>query len=298
MIINKLTKGILVSSFIISLNCFADVKEELDRYQFELDTITSKFNITAQEQLKASDLKEKIQIIEKENPSLKSNNNNKSVNKLAETKETFSYTNSQQPIDNDTSYKLSEIQNELSGDQKDACGAILCLSSSTKTSECNSYLARYFSIKVYSHGSFSWNKTVNARKKFLAMCPIKNNDNNLDSLVNDVLPNQKGNCNAEELNAQQYKKYGKIKTIDTLPAYCQLLANHAYTDIKLPTYECDHSSYNSLDWNNGYTNEKTTKAEYQTWLNNGNKGHITRSLNNSYPIYYKHIPIVKVCWKN
>lgn len=55
---------------------------------------------------------------------------------------------------------------ELTGDAKLACEAILCLSTSTRPTECNESLRRYFSIKHKKA-----HKTARARRDFLKQCP-------------------------------------------------------------------------------------------------------------------------------
>ncbi|MGI7165553.1 TrbM/KikA/MpfK family conjugal transfer protein, partial [Campylobacter coli] len=90
----------------------------------------------------------------------------------------------------------------LTGDTKLACEAILCLSSGTRPSECSSSLARYFSIKFKK----PW-KTINARRAFLNLCPIQNDANIedlvLNNLVDDVLPvSDPRQCTPNYLNTQ------------------------------------------------------------------------------------------------
>ena len=58
---------------------------------------------------------------------------------------------------------------ELSGDTKLACEAILCLSSGTRPGECGPSLSRYFGI---SHKK--WKDTVKSRRNFLNQCPAGN----------------------------------------------------------------------------------------------------------------------------
>ncbi|MDR2882036.1 MAG: hypothetical protein LBV29_09105 [Azoarcus sp.] len=71
---------------------------------------------------------------------------------------------------------------ELDGDQKDACEAILCLSSGQRPTECIPPLQRYFSIKKKTSA-----KTANARRAFLSLCPSVSSDTAqslIDSIVN------------------------------------------------------------------------------------------------------------------
>ncbi|MFQ1019245.1 TrbM/KikA/MpfK family conjugal transfer protein [Gilliamella sp. CG13] len=311
-------KTIIILTAFFSLNSFADEKEDLDRYRFEYKTIMSKEHISPTDQLKASDLKEKIQLIEKNNPSLKEDDRS-IIDRLAETKESKIVTSSSPANTNDINYRenvgisdnlthftndkknrFNINQKDLSNDQALACGVILCLSSVTRPSECTSYLKKFFSIKVITRGIFNWTKTLTARKSFLAMCPVDNDDQNLNNLVNDIIPNQKTDCTADELNNLQDKKGDSIRTIAKLPDYCEALANHAYSDIKLPTYHCDGTYYSNKDWRRGYSaiiiRGKNPKKEYDAWKSQGNKGHMAK-INFGYG-YFKHYPITKKCWKD
>lgn len=72
---------------------------------------------------------------------------------------------------------------DLTGKQKDACGAVLCLAAlGSAPSECSSYLRKYYSISA-SRAS----KLRQKRKDFLNQCP-SNAPGLVDSLV-------RGNCN-------------------------------------------------------------------------------------------------------
>lgn len=55
---------------------------------------------------------------------------------------------------------------EITGDAKLACEAILCLSSPNKPKECNPALKRYYSI---THKKA--HKQAKARENFLKLCP-------------------------------------------------------------------------------------------------------------------------------
>lgn len=147
---------------------------------------------------------------------------------------------------------------ELTGDTKTACEVLLCLSSNTRPSECSAPISKYFSIKIYHHGSFSPGRTISARKNFLQLCPVSSQDNKMASLV-DAMANQLGEnlCKARELNKTVDKRRGKngttYRTTATLPAYCDALFNHEYTNLKLPKYTCNKEFYEAEDWNRGYT---------------------------------------------
>ncbi|CAM5208213.1 hypothetical protein OURE66S_03577 [Oligella ureolytica] len=65
----------------------------------------------------------------------------------------------------------AQSSDTLSGTTRLACEAILCLSSSLQPGQCKPSLNHYFDIRKYRKGSFSWGRTVDARRAFLDMCP-------------------------------------------------------------------------------------------------------------------------------
>lgn len=82
----------------------------------------------------------------------------------------------------------------LGGDAGLACEAILCLAAAGDApAECARSLKRYFSI-VFK----SWTRTVNARRAFLALCPIADSSG-MPALV-DALTNGAGLCDVASLN--------------------------------------------------------------------------------------------------
>lgn len=85
----------------------------------------------------------------------------------------------------------------LTGDEKLACEAILCLSSSTRPSECNPSLERYFGIR-----KLKWSDTVRARANFLDLCPLDEMDGNTKSTWLRALARGAGVCSAADLNAR------------------------------------------------------------------------------------------------
>lgn len=164
---------------------------------------------------------------------------------------------------------------ELTGDTKLACEAILCLSTGTRPSECGPSIARYFGI------SFKyWSDTIAARRNFLNLCPTGDQNQALNILKNEVLTNMQTDCTASYLNTRIEQKTFEMKGLKSeipqgarqiycedenyehkfnkvlnrnpqckwtevrsrvnpnLPRYCQVLMEHEYTDKKL-TYNCD-----------------------------------------------------------
>ena len=140
---------------------------------------------------------------------------------------------------------------ELTGDTKLACEAILCLSSGTRPGECGPSLSRYFGI---SHKK--WKDTVKVRRNFLNQCPTVGEDPSMPTLVEAILDGA-GRCTADLLNRQLRKQVPVEECIpakiwnnmnwkdreetprcrtkwvwiidDALPSYCRTYAGHEYT---------------------------------------------------------------------
>lgn len=72
---------------------------------------------------------------------------------------------------------------ELTGDAKLACEAILCLSTNTRPTECNESLRRYFSIEHKKA-----HKTARARRDFLKQCPRDQDNDVVQRLVEQRIP--------------------------------------------------------------------------------------------------------------
>lgn len=150
-------------------------------------------------------------------------------------------------------------QQELQGDQKLSCEAILCLSTSSRPGECQPSIAKYFSIVRKTSA-----ETMMARRDFLLQCPAVYSDTKMASLVN-VINSGADKCTASKLNSSQQKYVTvreckevptivtgqkqqtkevcvdkRIKIIDNkLPRVCSSYTNHEYTDVKAPHYEGD-----------------------------------------------------------
>lgn len=94
----------------------------------------------------------------------------------------------------------------LSGTQKLACEAILCLSSSTRPGECGPSLSHYFGINKKK-----WKDTLNARKSFLNQCPVVS-EPGMPKLIDNIADGA-GFCDAASLNRnviQAYRFYNKV----------------------------------------------------------------------------------------
>ncbi|MBL3519505.1 hypothetical protein H0A43_03410 [Arcobacter lanthieri] len=193
---------------------------------------------------------------------------------------------------------------ELTGDTKLSCEAILCLSSSTRPSECSPSLSRYFSI---SHKK--WSDTIKARGNFLKLCPVGSGaekDAEFTNLRDNIIKNLKSGCDLDELNVvitkiskeninNDFITYNQISP--NLTKSCKALASSKYTDIR-PIYTCDPNRwYLQEDWKNGYEKvaEKTiTRREYNSLSPIERVGYES----NNFRTYtkYKKVPIEKNCW--
>lgn len=159
------------------------------------------------------------------------------------------------------------VADELTGDTKLSCEAILCLSSGTRPNECAPSISRYFSISFDD-----WSDTISARRNFLNLCPTGNiQDHSLNTLKNEVLVNMKTDCTAKYLNSKQETIQKAITRTDAtkcgtndrgkaltctyeethyrvstrIPNYCKALMQHEYTDKKFK-YTCN-KEYLPLD---------------------------------------------------
>lgn len=95
-------------------------------------------------------------------------------------------------------YDPSEL---FTGDKKLACEALLCLSSPHRPAECRPAIRRLYSIKKYKHGSFSFSRTIKARKDFLKLCP-SDGDTNIDHLAS-MISKTMNQCDADSLNQRK-----------------------------------------------------------------------------------------------
>lgn len=127
----------------------------------------------------------------------------------------------------------------LTGDNRLACEALLCLSSGERPAECNPSLNRYFNISKKK-----WSDTLKARRDFLKLCPSAS-EPGMPSLVEAII-NGAGKCDAASLN-RALQRYITITVCDddpemlrcwdeviividdVLPAYCKTYATHEYT---------------------------------------------------------------------
>lgn len=87
----------------------------------------------------------------------------------------------------------------LEGDERLACEATLCLSSSIRPGQCTPSLQRYFNI---TRRTFT--KTMNARRDFLSLCPVASRTPQMQSLIY-AISRGAGYCDLQMLNAMGYE---------------------------------------------------------------------------------------------
>lgn len=122
----------------------------------------------------------------------------------------------------------AKAQEELVGDVRLACEAVLCLSTGSPPAECNSALRRYFSI---THRRLA--QTIRQRSNFLRLCPASPQTALLSSLVT-AQSEAAGRCDAASLNASERRLTGlapdDFAVSNRMPAYCEAYLAHAYSD--------------------------------------------------------------------
>lgn len=122
-------------------------------------------------------------------------------------------------------------QESLQGDEKLACEALLCLSTSSRLAECAPSLQRYFSI---SYKKFS--DTLRGRMNFLNMCPMVT-DTNMAEYKTTVI-NGSGQCDAASINQSSYVNDGEGPghVNNTMPDYCRTYYGAPYMQSASPVY--------------------------------------------------------------
>lgn len=190
---------------------------------------------------------------------------------------------------------------ELTGDTRTACEVILCLSSAQGRGikECQAPLRKYFSIHV--SGKHWYRKTLEARRRFLDLCPAANENAKMSALTTAV-QHQEYACDAGTLNSRTETRRNwvrrssedggsfsrrLVRTQAYIPDFCKALYDHEFTEykqIQKPKYVCDANKwYSQADWDRGYTQEVVSRK----W----------NRLTESYDYTYKQVPIKKNCWE-
>ncbi|OCR03149.1 conjugal transfer protein TrbM [Helicobacter pullorum] len=195
---------------------------------------------------------------------------------------------------------------ELTGDTKLACEAILCLSSGTRPSECNPALNRFYSISAKKISD-----TIKKRRNFLNLCPVSYNDDLvLRDLTQNVLPaSNPEECKPNYLNRQIetkqvfsnsnknkfFTRYYRVNP--NIPNHCNILFQHSYTDYQIPKYNCTGEFYSQLEWN---LSAKLTPISFQEFLklDENQKYSYTYSCGSESTCisYNRKTPFNKQCW--
>jgi hypothetical protein len=118
---------------------------------------------------------------------------------------------------------------ELEGDEKLACEAVLCLASLSPPHECDPALEYYFSIERRV-----WDDTVEARTDFLELCPDE--EEQIPGAFLETLVNGAGRCDIETLrdllNPMYDVENGWINSIyRAIPQYCIDYHAHSWTRV-------------------------------------------------------------------
>lgn len=129
------------------------------------------------------------------------------------------------------------IGQELTGDTKLACEAILCLSTGQRPDQCTPPIQRYFSISFRRISD-----TLRGRTNFLNLCP-KGGDAQMDALIKGIV-NGAGACDAATLNStlSMWTEDSSSPVISSaMPDYCVAYYTHPYTNLanSLPMYAGD-----------------------------------------------------------
>lgn len=199
-------------------------------------------------------------------------------------------------------FSSSLFGDELSGDTKYSCEAILCLSTGSRPSECSPSLNKYFSISAKK-----WKDTIAKRKSFLQLCPVgtsSEKDVEFTKLRDNIILNVTAPCDAEELNRTELMdedySSSQIRINPTLTDSCKLLKSSSYTDINV-VYTCNPNAWYSFkDWNNGYTTTSINANQYKSLSSSEKKEYSIVSDddgNSFWNSYSKQTPIKKDCWE-
>lgn len=124
---------------------------------------------------------------------------------------------------------------ELTGDTKLACEALLCLTTSTRPSQCRPSIEKFFSIQK----KYIWD-TIRGRTDFLDLCPTSSSSSEMKELLN-ALVNGSGRCDAASFNAVGTGYGGddsRTFVSNAMPSYCTTLYANKYVKQSdtLPVY--------------------------------------------------------------
>jgi len=130
-----------------------------------------------------------------------------------------------------SAYAPARAQEQLEGDAKLACEALLCLAASTRPAECTPSIRRYFSISFRRFGD-----TLRGRLNFLNMCPIVSQPH-MAAYKNSIV-NGAGRCDAANINQANFVSTGEGEPYvgDAMPSYCQAYYGNGLQQESAPVY--------------------------------------------------------------
>lgn len=169
---------------------------------------------------------------------------------------------------------------ELTGDTRLACEAILCLSSGSRPSECSPSLSRYFGINKKKLSD-----TLSARQDFLSLCPASEDSKEMRDLVRAISQGA-GRCDAVSLNSalgvwRGTTEDGYPMVSNKRPGYCNAYSSHEYTafDDDLPRYvgTPEERGYwvEAKDYDSElakYEKELAERKQHEEWLHGSGSG--------------------------
>jgi TrbM len=129
---------------------------------------------------------------------------------------------------------VSSQSDELGGDQRLACEAILCLAAGQGVNECRPSLERYFSIKFRKASD-----TSRARQNFLNLCPQSEEQDTSAATLADA-SGSAGLCEAGVLNTTQISVgqptfFGEDSIRSSMPSECASYFS-AHPELEAPRY--------------------------------------------------------------
>ncbi|WBX89184.1 TrbM/KikA/MpfK family conjugal transfer protein [Achromobacter mucicolens] len=179
-----------------------------------------------------------------------------------------------------TALGTAAAADELTGDTRLACEAILCLSSRSRPSECSPSLSRYFGINKKKLSD-----TLSARQDFLSLCPASEDSKEMRDLVRAISQGA-GRCDAVSLNSalgvwRGTTEDGYPMVSNKRPGYCNAYSSHEYTafDDDLPRYvgTPEERGYwvEAKDYDRElakYEKELAERKQHEEWLHGSGSG--------------------------
>ena len=188
-------------------------------------------------------------------------------------------------------------------DEKNPCGALLCILGGQTSGECRKYY-HYYTIGIHQETIEECNYRAECYTPLVPIkqiahlknCELVGADSagvKIDSSLADThgvtsftqkqnfnnkinqMSGITGECTKSELNRVEKKllnNFSYAYRINPSPTKnCEVLAGQTYSAIKI-SYTCDKKWYNAEDWNNGFEKQLISKAEYDN-LNSNDRGY-------------------------